>query len=55
MFKADFFRNDCNTNPPCNGDFNCDGDVDGTDALMFKADFFRSDCPSCSGWPCVYE
>jgi hypothetical protein len=55
MFKADFFRNDCDINlPPCNGDFNCDGDVDGTDALMFKTDFFRKDCPSCGGWPCAF-
>jgi hypothetical protein len=26
----------------CEGDFNCDGDVDGTDAFLFKTDFGRS-------------
>ena len=31
----------------CNGDFDCDGDVDGTDAVEFKADFFRKDCIPC--------
>jgi len=35
----------------CNGDFSCDGDVDGTDAFQFKSDFGRSNilnpCPSC--------
>jgi len=29
---------------PCNGDFNGDGDVDGSDACLFKWDFFRIDC-----------
>ena len=29
----------------CNGDFDFDNDVDGTDAVKFKLDFFRSDCP----------
>lgn len=35
----------------CEGDFDCDGDCDGTDASVFKFDFGRSDfknpCPSC--------
>jgi cysteine-rich repeat protein len=35
----------------CEGDFNCDGDVDGTDASLFKSDFGRSSmqnpCPPC--------
>ena len=31
----------------CNGDFDCDHDVDGTDAVAFKSDFFRKDCPDC--------
>ena len=35
----------------CEGDFDCDGDCDGTDAAKFKADFGRSTfgnpCPSC--------
>jgi NADH:ubiquinone oxidoreductase subunit F (NADH-binding) len=34
----------------CNGDFDCDNDVDGTDAVAFKNDFFRKDCPDCT--PC---
>ena len=45
--------------PPCQGDFDCDNDVDGTDAALFKADFGRSSfenpCPACAveEW-CVY-
>ena len=35
----------------CNGNFDCDGDVDGTDAAVFKADFGRggytNPCPGC--------
>ena len=36
----------------CEGDFECDGDVDGTDAVQFKSDFFRKDCSNpdpCNG------
>ena len=36
----------------CEGDFDCDGDCDGTDAFTFKTDFGRSTfsnpCPSCT-------
>lgn len=28
----------------CNGDFDVDADVDGTDAVNFKADFFKKNC-----------
>jgi hypothetical protein len=44
----------------CNGDFNCDGDCDGSDAALFKLDFGRSifsnPCPACTvvGDWCVY-
>lgn len=35
----------------CNGNFDCDEDVDGTDAATFKADFgrsgFKNPCPGC--------
>jgi hypothetical protein len=31
----------------CEGDFDCDGDVDGTDLAIFAADFGRTDCPAC--------
>ena len=35
----------------CKGDFDCDGDCDGADALRFKQDFGRSSlqnpCPAC--------
>ena len=31
----------------CNGDFDCDNDVDGTDAVNFKQSFWRKDCPGC--------
>jgi hypothetical protein len=36
----------------CNGDFDRDGDVDGTDLAGFSADFGRTDCdiaPTCNG------
>ena len=36
----------------CNGDFDNDGDVDGTDLVAFSADFGRIDCdiaPVCKG------
>jgi hypothetical protein len=40
-------------NPPCEGDFDCDCDQDGTDAAIFKSDFGRSPfffpCPPCQG------
>lgn len=28
----------------CNGDFDCDGDIDGSDGYNFKQDFGRQDC-----------
>jgi len=36
---------------PCEGDFNDDGDVDGSDLAVFAADFGRTDCSSgtCEG------
>lgn len=36
--------------PPCQGDFDGDGDVDGSDLAVFAADFGRTDC--ASGPPC---
>jgi hypothetical protein len=38
--------------PPCEGDFDHDGDVDGSDLAVFAADFGRTDCaggPPCEG------
>jgi streptogramin lyase len=32
---------------PCEGDFDNDGDVDGSDLAIFAADFGRTDCPYC--------
>ena len=32
-------------NPPCEGDFDGDGDVDGSDLTVFAEDFGRTDCP----------
>ena len=36
---------------PCEGNFDCDTDVDGTDAAVFKEDFgrsqFKNPCPNC--------
>ena len=29
----------------CKGDFNADGDVDGTDLTAFAANFGRTNCP----------
>jgi hypothetical protein len=38
--------NSCEADPQsCNGDFDGDGDVDGTDLSKFAADFGRTDCP----------
>ena len=37
---------------PCEGDFDGDGDVDGSDLAVFAADFGRTDChtgPICEG------
>ncbi len=31
--------------PPCQGDFDEDGDVDGSDLAVFASDFGRTDCP----------
>lgn len=36
--------------PPCEGDFDGDGDVDGSDLAVFAADFGRTDC--ATGDPC---
>jgi hypothetical protein len=35
----------------CEGDLNCDGDVDGSDLADFAADYGRSDCPDCIAAP----
>ena len=42
----------CGVLPPCEGDFDNDGDVDGSDLAVFAADFGRTDCdtgPACEG------
>ncbi len=31
--------------PECEGDFDSDGDVDGSDLAVFAADFGGTDCP----------
>ena len=36
--------------PPCEGDFDNDGDVDGSDLAVFAADFGRTDCSTTD--PC---
>jgi hypothetical protein len=44
--------NNCGDACECEGDFEPDGDVDGTDAIPIKQDFFRKDCstnPPCNG------
>ena len=41
---------------PCEGNFNCDEDVDGSDAFIFKEDFGRNQydnpCDTCINSPC---
>lgn len=41
---------------PCRGNFDCDEDVDGTDAAVFKASFgrspFKNPCSTCQDNPC---
>ena len=42
----------CGVLSPCEGDFDNDGDVDGSDLAVFAADFGRTDCdtgPACEG------
>ena len=62
-FKAEFgrggYNSPCESGNSCNGDFDCDTDVDGSDAAVFKADFGRGGyydpCPTCPTDPwCVY-
>ena len=43
----------------CNGDFDCDTDVEGSDGALFKLDFgrgeFNNPCPHCPTDPwCTY-
>jgi len=48
-------RLDLGTGPPgdpCEGDFDFDGDVDGTDLAIFAVDFGRTDCCELSVPPC---
>lgn len=35
----------CYAASPCEGNFDDDGDVDGSDLSVFAADFWRTDCP----------
>ena len=37
---------------PCEGDFDDDGDVDGSDLAVFAADFGRTDCCEPGAEPC---
>lgn len=41
----------CYAADACEGDFDCDGDVDGSDLAVFAADFGRTDCPSSIAAP----
>ena len=41
----------CYAADACEGDFDCDGDVDGSDLAVFAADFGRTDCPSSVAAP----
>jgi hypothetical protein len=57
MEQRDYNSNGIGDVCECEGDFDCDGDVDGTDAAFFKTDFGRSvfsiPCPKCTvdnGW-----
>ncbi|MEA1867254.1 MAG: C25 family cysteine peptidase [Thermodesulfobacteriota bacterium] len=45
IFASDFGRTNCDQNDPCKGDFDDDGDIDGSDLAVFAADFGRTDCP----------
>ena len=40
--KVEFISGPAND---CKGDFDGDGDVDGSDLAVFAADFGRTDCP----------
>jgi hypothetical protein len=62
-FLADFGRNEfndpCTIGIPCNGDINCDSNVEATDVTKFLEDFgrnqFNNQCPACvvGDW-CTY-
>jgi len=63
LFKENFGRSEfdrpCTSIDICNGDMDCDGDVDGGDAAIFKSDFGRNSinnsCPASEvGEGCVY-
>ena len=41
----------CYAADACEGDFDSDGDVDGSDLAVFAADFGRTDCPSSVAAP----
>ena len=45
ILAVDFVRTNCASPPPCEGNFDTDGDVDGSDLAVFAADFGRTDCP----------
>ena len=51
LFTSNLFAQDT-----CEGNFDCDQDVDGSDAAVFKEDFGRSvfedQCPICQDSPC---
>ncbi|CAD7773560.1 hypothetical protein DMNBHIDG_00782 [Candidatus Methanoperedenaceae archaeon GB37] len=42
----------CSGIGPCEGDFDGDSDVDGSDLAIFAADFGRTDCNQPSVLPC---
>ena len=39
----------------CEGDFDGDGDVDGSDLAIFAADFGRTDCPGAGSSAVGFE
>ena len=45
------YSDPCESVYPCTGNFDCDDDVDGTDAFKFKEDFgrhqYNNPCPNC--------
>ena len=46
-FLPDWLRTDCDQPPPCEGDFDGSGGVDGMDFVKFLEDWLRTGCPGC--------
>jgi len=50
LYPGFWYTTELESVEPCEGDFDTDGDVDGSDLAIFAADFGRTDCSAdCPG------